>query len=350
MRVAKPPRAGDSSPLNGKYGSTGVTRVSTIPQAALHWMRAGKRVALATVVDTWGSAPCPVGSQLVVDADGAIEGSVSGGCVEGAVVTEAQEVIATGQPRLLQYGVVDEDAFSAGLACGGTIRILVEPILNAGPAGGALSVDLLETLVRAQAARAVAVYRVDLTTWARRVELPDADPGRTSAQETSVKDGVFTLVLAPPPRLILVGAVHIAQVLAPMAQAAGFAPLVTDPRSSFATPARFPGVQVICDDSDTALSQIGVDRHTAIVTLGHDPKIDDPAIMAGLEGGAFYLGCLGSRRTHAARLDRLRKQGLTDQALARLHGPVGLDIGAKGPAEIAVSILSQLIAARRGRL
>ncbi|MDE9451756.1 XdhC family protein [Aliiroseovarius sp. Z3] len=317
---------------------------------ALHWLRDGKRVAIATVVETWGSAPSPAGSQMVVAECGAIEGSVSGGCVEGAVVAEALEVISTRVPRLLTYGVADVDAFNAGLACGGTIRILVEPVAVGAHEEAAMPVTMLEQIIRKQAARVPIAYQVDLNTWARHILAPDENPKPVNAPRTDVDGDLFTLQFIPPPRVIIVGAVHIAQVLAPMATATGFEPVVTDPRSSFATPARFPGLRVVCEDTDEALAQIGVDAQTAIITLGHDPKIDDPAILEGLAKGAFYIGCLGSRRTHAARLDRLHAMGLPQEALARLHGPVGLDIGAKGPAEIAVSILSQLVAARRGRL
>ncbi|MCK8464780.1 XdhC family protein [Aliiroseovarius sp. S1339] len=322
-----------------------VTGLKTVPETALHWHCAGRRVAIATVVETWGSAPCPAGSQVVIADDGAIEGSVSGGCVEGAVVAEAQAALEVGVPRLLTYGVTDDDAFAAGLACGGTIRILVEPVTDGD--GSGLPVAILSDLVEKRAARVAVMYEVNLSTWVRRLlamtlPLPNA--------ETGVKGDLFVAIHTPPPRLILVGAVHIAQVLAPMAAAAGFDPVVIDPRSSFATPERFPTLPVICDDTEAALVLVGVDPQTAIVTLGHDPKIDDPAILKGLAKGAFYIGCLGSRRTHRARLDRLRAAGVLPADVSRVHGPVGLDIGAKGPAEIAVSIMAELIAARRGKV
>ena len=343
-------RAGDSPNSNIDFGSSTVTELSTIPQIALRWLHAGKRVAIATVAETWGSAPCPVGSQMVITEDGAIEGSVSGGCVEGAVVAEAHEVISARVPRLLTYGVADADAFSAGLACGGTIRILVEPVTNEECDKATMPAAILERIVRKQAARVSFAYQVNLSSWSRHLLVPNEAPKSINTLETQVDGDQFTLLFCPPPRLIIVGAVHIAQVLAPMAVALGYEPVITDPRSSFATAVRFPGLRVICEDTDDALAQIGVDAQTAIVTLGHDPKIDDPAILIGLEKGAIYIGCLGSRRTHAARLDRLRAKGLKEEALARLHGPVGLDIGAKGPPEIAVSILSQLVAAHRGKL
>lgn len=324
--------------------------IGGIPEIALDWYRAGRCVALATVVETWGSAPCPVGSQMVVAADGGIEGSVSGGCVEGAVVGEALEATRTGRPRVLQYGVSGADAFAVGLACGGTIRVLVEPI---GPEraadaqdGARLCVSLLNDLVAARAARRPVALCTDLDSWARQLVVLDPDKGSQSAR---CEGRLFIAPHIPAPRLIVIGAVHIAQVLAPMARAAGFAPVVVDPRAAFATPARFAGTTLVVDDTEDAMKQLGVDAHTAIVTLGHDPKLDDPAIVAGLCGGAFYVGCLGSRRTHNARIERLIGAGHCPDALGSIRGPVGLDIGAVGPAEIAVAIMAELVATRRAR-
>ena len=306
-------------------------------------------MAIATVVETWGSAPCPAGSQMIVADNGSIEGSVSGGCVEGAVVGEALDALAVGTPRLLTYGVTGEDAFAVGLACGGTIRILVQPVIGHEGNAKGLPVAFLSDLVEKRAARVPVAIEVDLRTWACRLVVADPETIMFPLGNAGIMGDRFVAVHTPPPRLILVGAVHIAQVLAPMAAAAGFEPIIMDPRSSFATRDRFPEQRVICDDTEDAIQLVGVDPQTAIVTLGHDPKIDDPAILEGVAKGAFYIGCLGSRRTHAARLDRLRKAGVADDALANIRGPVGLDIGAEGPAEIAVSILSELVATRRGK-
>ena len=320
---------------------------NTPPETALAWHRAGRGVALVTVIETWGSAPCPVGSQLVVSQDGAFEGSVSGGCVEGAVVLEAQEALADALPRLLTYGVSNSDAFAAGLACGGTIRLMVEPISD--DLGQGLPVALLAELVAHRASRTPAVYQVNLATWAREVIDAPSQPAPVLAAKTGVVGELFSAVHLPPLRLFLVGAVHIAQILAPMAAAVGIAPTVIDPRGQFLTAERFPGVAIVNEDPEDILPNLGLDAHSAVVTLAHDTKIDDPALVQAIAGGPFYIGCLGSRRTHAARLARLRDMGVTDDQLARLHGPVGLDIGAMGPAEIAVSILAELIATHRGK-
>ena len=260
------------------------------PERAYAWAQAGRGAALATVVETWGSAPRRVGAQLAIAADGEMQGSVSGGCVEGAVVVEALEAIEDGAPRLLEYGVSDGDAFAVGLACGGKIRVLVEPV-----GAKAMPFDVLGDLVR----------------------------------------------------LVIVGAVHIAQALVPMAQVAGFDAVVIDPREAFGSQARFPDAQVINDWPDAAMITVGVDTRSAIVLLTHDPKLDDPALHIALRSDAFYIGALGSKRTHASRVARLEEAGFTAADIARINGPVGLDIGAASPPEIAVSILSQMIQALR---
>ncbi len=314
-----------------------------IPEAALAWVWAGKAAALATVVETWGSAPRRAGSQMAVSALGEMAGSVSGGCVEGAVVLEAMEAIAAGVPRLLSYGVADETAFSAGLACGGTIRVLVEPV--------APMLGLLEELVAARSARRAVGYVVDLGDWSRRlVELGQdaALDARLRADKAGVEDGLFILPCNPPLRLIVVGAVHVAQALVAMARLAGYDPILVDPRQSFATAARFPGEVILDAWPDEALQGLGLDARTAVVTLTHDPKLDDPAIMVALRSGCFYLGCLGSRKTHAARVERLRAAGFSETEIGRIHAPVGLAIGAQGPGEIAVSILAEVTAVLRG--
>jgi len=316
----------------------------TAPEQALAWHAAGQGAVLATVIDTWGSAPRRAGAQLVVSGSGEMMGSVSGGCVEGAVVVEAMDALEDGAPRLLEYGVSDGDAFAVGLACGGTIRILVEPIGTAMPAA------MLEALVAARAARRQIAYVVDLEDWTRRLD----DTGhatRFASDRTGVEDDgrTFVAVHNPPLRLVIVGAVHIAQALVPMARIAGYDPIIIDPRAAFGSEARFPGERLISDWPDDALNDFGLDARTALVLLTHDPKLDDPALHIALKSNVFYIGALGSTRTHAKRVSRLQEAGFTAADIARINGPVGLDIGAASPAEIAVSILAQLVhALRRG--
>jgi xanthine dehydrogenase accessory factor len=286
-----------------------------ILEQAAAWSDAGSRVALATVVATWGSSPRPAGSQLAVSERGELAGSVSGGCVEAAVVQEALEVLRRGTPRVLEFGVTDERAWQVGLPCGGRIRVFVEP---ARP-------DALARTVAALAAR----ERVETV-----LELGEGER--------------FRLVLEAPARVVVVGAVHLAQPLARMAQIAGYDVTVVDPRPALATDERFPGVPLERTWPDVALARVGLDARTAVVTLSHDPKLDDPALAAALRSPAFYVGALGSRRTQAALRDRLREAGFSDADLGRIHGPVGLDLGAVTPGEIAAAILAEIVGALRG--
>lgn len=318
---------------------------SDIPALALDWHRAGRGAVLATVVETWGSAPRPVGSQLVIDREAAMEGSVSGGCVEGAVITEALEAIEDGKPRLLDFGVSDDQAFAVGLACGGRIRVLVEPV------GGVLPEPLLADLVAARQARQPVAYVADLNGTDRRLDPRAAHAERFRTDRSGVEeDGqTFVAVHNPPLRMIVVGAVHIAQPLVQMARACGYDPLIVDPRPAFAAAARFPGETIVEDWPDEALAAHGLDARTCVVTLTHDPKLDDPAIRAAIRSEIFYLGCLGSTRTHAKRVARLEEAGFTPEEIGRIHAPVGLDIGARSPAEIAVSIMAEITEELRKR-
>ena len=315
-----------------------MTNKTDLPKLAFDWHRAGRGAALATVVQTWGSAPRQAGSQMVIDGSGAMEGSVSGGCVEGAVITEALEAISDGQRRVLTFGVSDDDAFAVGLACGGEIKVLVEPV------GTAIPLELLEDLIaKRQKGQAVA-YVTDLQSGEPRLRSADNYPNRFSLDQSGIETDARTFVCVhnPPLRLAIVGAVHIAQYLAPMAQACGYDVSVIDPRPAFASVKRFGEVDLRDKWPDEALAEMALDARTAVVTLAHDPKIDDPAITAALQAEVFYIGCLGSKRTHAKRLERLGKAGFDAEDLSRIHGPVGLPIGGRQPAEIAISIMAEL--------
>ncbi|MBM1556847.1 XdhC family protein [Sulfitobacter mediterraneus] len=311
----------------------------TAPEQALRWVQAGEGAALATVIETWGSAPRRVGAQLVVSGTGAMEGSVSGGCVEGAVVIEALEALQEGASRMLEYGVSDGDAFAVGLACGGTIRVLVEPI-----GAGGMPVNMLADLVAARAARRPVAYEAALNGSTRKL-VTEGHAERFRADRSGLSDDgkTFIAIHNPPLRMAIVGGVHIAQHLDGMARAVGFDTYIIDPREAFGSEARFPGAQVINEWPDDALQNLGVDARTALVLLTHDPKLDDPAIQCALASGPFYIGALGSSRTHAARRARLAEAGFKQDQIAQIHGPVGLDIGASGPAEIAVSIMAEVI-------
>lgn len=312
-----------------------------IPEAARDWLRAGKGAALATVVETWGSAPRPVGSQLAISGDSEIMGSVSGGCVEGAVVAEALEALEDGRCRILEFGVSDDEAFAVGLACGGRIRVMVEP---AG-IGQGVEPGLLDELVEARAARRAVAVVTDTGEWSREIAGYDADPARFDADRSGfdqARPGHFVAIHNPPLRLAVVGAVHIAQPLLVMAGAAGYDVTLIDPREAFASADRFPGGRLVHDWPDAALGAHGLDTRTAVVTLTHDPKLDDPALDAALRSPVFYIGALGSTRTHAKRVARLRGAGFDEARIARIDAPIGLDIGSRSPAEIAVAILAQM--------
>ncbi|UWQ97086.1 XdhC family protein [Rhodobacteraceae bacterium M385] len=304
-----------------------------MPERALEWHREGRGAVLATVVETWGSAPRSVGAQLVVSGAGEMEGSVSGGCVEGAVVVEAMEMVGAGAGRMLEFGVSDDEAFAAGLACGGRIKVWVEPVAAMG--------GLLEDLVAARASREAVAYCVNVETGAREL-VREGFEARFRADQSGMEGDVFVHIHNPPLRMIVVGAVHIAQALVPMARLAGYDPVIVDPRPAFGAQARFPGEVIAEDWPDEALDRLGLDARTCVVTLTHDPKLDDPAIERALRSGVFYLGCLGSKRTHAMRVDRLQAKGFSAAEIGRIHGPVGLAIGGRGPGEIAVSIMAQV--------
>mgnify|MGYP000884922225 CR=1 FL=1 len=320
------------------------------------WQHADQGVAMATVVATWGSSPRPVGSHLAVNAAGEFAGSVSGGCIEGAVIEEAQAAIADGQPRLLEFGVSDEQAWEVGLACGGRVQVHVEK----------LAPDVFDRLMRERAAKRPVARIIRLSDKASALVAADGAMGElalspsqrealavrlTSGQSGALDDSgdIFARVYVPAPRLLIVGAVHIAQALAPMAAMAGFDVTVIDPRRAFASEARFPDIALTDEWPDDALSRLVPDAQTAVVTLSHDPKIDDPALAVALASPAFYIGSLGSKRTHEKRIARLTDLGLADQ-IDRIHAPVGLDLGGRYPSEIAVAILGEIIRVRyRGK-
>jgi xanthine dehydrogenase accessory factor len=327
-----------------------LTSDTDILRKAQEWKEAGRDVALATVVNTWGSAPRPVGSHLVIDSEGKFLGSVSGGCVEGDVITEALDVIAMRGRNMLEFGVADETAWRAGLSCGGRIRVYVQSI-DANRAG------LLAAFNAERAMRRPCVLVFDIASGKQRlVRAADAgsDPmtgileewlqtGRSGIVEWGGKE-LFLRVETPPVRLIVIGAVHVSQMLAPIASLAGFDMIIVDPRNAFATPERFPGVPLVAEWPEVALPSLHLDHYTAMVLLTHDPRIDDQGLMEALRADCFYIGALGSRKTHANRLERMRAEGFSEAVLKRIHAPVGLDIGAVSPAEIAVSIAGEIIA------
>ncbi|MHA6719015.1 XdhC family protein [Sphingomonas sp. RS6] len=281
----------------------------------------GAPMALATVVSTWGSAPRPRGSHLLVHQDGRFEGSVSGGCVETDILQLAAEVIAGAPATVRDYGVADAAAWEVGLPCGGQISVLVQPVSADG-----FPPELFDAIRAARAEGRRLAIGTDLAT------------GRSAIGEQG-----FVNRYDPPRRLLIVGAVQIAQALAGLARELGIATTVIDPRGRFLTETRFPGVALDDRWPDEAVAALRPDAATAVVTLSHDPKIDDAALLAALAHETGYIAALGSRRSHAARLERLGAAGMSPENLARIEGPAGLDIGALGPSEIALSIAAAMI-------
>lgn len=335
------------------------------------WLAQGRTAALATVVSTWGSAPRPAGSKMLIDQDGAMVGSVSAGCVEGAVVEEAQAVLRQGTPRLLRYGVADDTAWQVGLTCGGEIRVWVEPVAVLVSQEGIFERWQKAIAERRSAVRAVVIngppeqlgasrlvdgldaggladLAARLDSEARALLTSGSAQVRTYAEPEGEIE-VFFDVDRPSPELVIVGAVHIGLALCRLAKAAGYRVVVIDPRSGFNTAARFPRAdERLLTWPDEALLELGVTDGTAIAVLSHDPKIDDPAVMTALRSPAFYVGALGSQRTTRLRRERLLDAGMSEAELDRLHAPVGLDLGGRSPEEIALSILAQIVAVRSG--
>jgi xanthine dehydrogenase accessory factor len=337
------------------------------------WRSQGKDVAIATVVKVWGSAPRLPGARMVVSSADEVAGSVSGGCVENAVIQEAGEVLASGEPRLLRYSVSDEKAWSVGLSCGGTLEVFVESLAD--PLRDELHVQLRRSL---EAERLVALATVvrgetagcQLLLWpdGRRLGALRSEALERSAAETAArlfgsfgserteietqagKVDLFVETFPSRPRLVVIGAVHVAIALVRLARSLGFRTLVIDPRSAFATRERFPDAdEVIAGWPQEVLQDKLLHESTYVAALSHDLKIDVPALAMALRGPARYVGALGSRKTHAKRVEKLRDAGATEEQIARIHAPIGLDLGGRSPGEIALSIMAQIVAVSHGR-
>ena len=293
--------------------------------AAQGWR--GEPLALATVISTWGSAPRPRGSHMLVHRDGRFEGSVSGGCVEGDIMAAAAQVIAGAPFQRKRYGVADAAAWKVGLPCGGEIEVMVQPVSADG-----FDPELFDRVAEARAEGVALTVHTDLAT------------GRSGRSSLDTGE-VFVNRYDPPRRLLIIGAVQIAQALAGLARTLGIETAVIDPRARFLTAERFPGVTLDDRWPDEAIAARRPDPATAVVTLSHDAKIDDPALLAALASDAAYVGALGSRRSHAARRERLAAAGVSAAMLDRIDAPVGVDIGAIGPSEIALSIAAAMVQA-----
>lgn len=295
------------------------------------WRGAGEDVAVATVTETWGSSPRPIGSRLLVSSSGRMAGSVSNGCIEGAVYQEAEKVLEDGKARHLEYGVSDDVAFEVGLACGGHIELLVQKV---GPEYDE-AVRLLEAEEPFTFRTNLADGRIDIDREPPRTELPRRD------------GGWFVEPFSLAPHLVIVGAIHIAIPLHRIAKVMGYRVTVIDARAKFATADRFPEAdELIVAWPDDGLGGLTIDRTTAIVVLTHDPKFDMPALRSALPTQAGYIGAIGSRKTNQNRFDALQEEGFAAGDIARIHGPIGLDLGGRDAETTALGIMAEIIATR----
>lgn len=328
------------------------------------WFESGRSVALGRVIKTWGSSPRPAGALMAITDQGEISGSVSGGCVESAVIDAAQELLKGGPPQRLHFGVANEEAWEVGLSCGGEIDIFLQQFT-------AKDLEIWrEAKAREERFGIILVVEGDqeiqgASWWVFESghilgdpSNPDPPPGLLVEMKKILSDGksglikldsdriqeAFFQVVELPKRLVLVGGVHIAIPLTSLADMLGFEVIVIDPRRLFSSEDRFPGVKRLLGEwPQKAFKTITLNESTAVVMLTHDPKIDDPAIKIALESPVFYIGALGSRKTHRKRVNRLREQGVDPDSLDRIHAPVGLDLGASTPEEIALAVMAEII-------
>jgi len=304
----------------------------SVLNTCIGWMEQSRRVALVTVVETWGSSPRPVGSWLAVRDDGQVVGSVSGGCVEDDLIARVQsEIMPALKPQTVLYGVSKEEAARFGLPCGGSVRVVVEPHP---------SLEGLRQLRSRVAEKRMSLRVLDMASG--DFEIRDAN----RADHFRFDGKQMYCVHGPRWRLIMIGAGQLSQYLCQMALAADYQIVVIDPRDEFADGIQIPGVEFSRGLPDDELVRLGIDNHTAVVALTHDPKLDDMALLEALKSPAFYIGALGSRANTAKRKERLKLFDLSDEEIARLYGPVGLFIGAKTPPEMAISILAEITAAK----
>lgn len=329
------------------------------------WIEQKRQIALATVVETWGSAPRGVGSKMAVTSEMAMVGSVSGGCVETAVIEEALDCMEKNQPRLLHYGVSDDTAWEVGLTCGGNMSIFVEPLDQAWWQAAADNIRQDRTaatvtvLEGANAGQKVLFDAENNVQYSTPQLGPDdcaafaqaAQAQHISGRAEAAGQAIMVDLHLSRPHLIVIGGVHIAMPLQSFARQLGFRVSIIDPRQVFATDERFPDVDSILHSyPDKALLQLGLDRNTYVAVLTHDPKIDDKALTTALPSPAPYIGVLSSKRTHEKRVQRLREAGMAQEHLDRIRTPIGLDINARTPEEIALCIMAEIVAVRNGAL
>jgi len=335
-----------------------------IIEAVQGWLQSGETgIAVATVIRTFNSAPRRPGAKMAISANGRIAGSVSGGCIEAAIIEESAEMTEGRPPKVLHFEPADERAWQVGLPCGGSVDVLLEPLQSDHFRFLAAQLEENERAFSVTIIRGPRDLLGKKVTWSRSRELRGTVPsvlakrlasaaeGLTNAAVVTVGEGLeaFVEVFQPAPTLVMVGGVHIAVALARLARILGYRTVVVDPRRTFGSAERFPDVDRLLQVwPEEAYAAVGMTPETAVAVLTHDPKLDEPALAGALRGPAFYVGALGSSRNQEKRRERLRQQGFSDSDLARIRGPIGLDIGAATPEEIALSILAQIVAQSRG--
>ena len=331
----------------------------------IHWREEGRSIALATVIQTWGSSPRGVGSKMAVILDGKMTGSVSGGCVENAVIEAGIQSLKTNQPKLLHFGVADETAWEVGLACGGSLDVFIQPLdmeifqllkSNLKDETPIVHVTVIRGKDELLGYESLITENGFLTrSLGNELDISVLEIARDTfvhgkSHRVQIREDVeiFVDVILPPPVLVIVGGVHIAIALASLAKVVGYRTVMIDPRKAWGNEGRFPHVdQLIQAWPEEAFGQVNITGSTAITALTHDPKLDDPALKIALSSSAFYVGALGSKSTNAKRRERLLKDGMTGERLSRLHAPIGIDIGAQSPEEIALAVMSEVVNAYR---
>lgn len=335
--------------------------IELLPQIEEWWAK-GEEVAVATVIRVFGSAPRPVGARMIVSSGGRMAGSVSGGCVETTVFEEMIDVLEGGPPRTIRFGITEDMIWDVGLACGGTIDVLVqrldrELVLSLKRQVAQGNPTALATVVSGQEIGQSAVITADGVVAGqseeRMVSLAQqllADHSTAAVHEIAPGMEVYIEPFLPPPVLVIVGGVHVAIPLTRFAKELGFRTIVVDPRAKFANRERFPEAdEILVEWPDEALAHLKIDESTYLVLLTHDPKIDEPTLAAALKTPARYIGAIGSRKTHAERYERMAKWGVTAEQLRRVHAPIGLDLGGRTPEETALSIIAEVVAVKNGR-
>jgi xanthine dehydrogenase accessory factor len=303
-------------------------------KSAAEWVRAGRRVVMATVIRTWGSAPRPIGALTAIRDDGMVVGSVSGGCIEDDMILQVRNrELVQDKPATTKYGVTAEEAKRFGLPCGGTLELVLEPLTKESG---------LDELLARVGRHELVLRRLDMKSG--RASIGPAQP----TDQLTFDGATLTTVHGPRWRLLIIGAGQLSTFLAQMAQGLDYQITICDPREEYADGWNIPGVEFRRGMPDDVVVEMNLDGHSAVVTLTHDPKLDDMALLEALKSPAFYVGAIGSRKNNDARRKRLAEFDLSQQEIARLHGPVGLKIGSKTPPEIAVAILAEMTAVRNG--